>query len=258
MTVTRVTVAEGIELHVEVDGGGPALVLLNGANHNVRQWDSVIGRLNHNYRTIRVDVRGVGLSTAGPAEHNTFEQYADDIMIVCDELNCGRSLLWGTAWGARVALVTAARNPERFNRVVLGDLAIDPADPAAQKAGVVAAKAARADAGIEEVARLDEATRHLDPEATARTMAATRLHPDLMPFVQQLTMPTLIATGDHDANLTSSRRALAGLRHGRLVVIPLSGHAALRQRPDVVVDLVAPFLAEDNDSGQHHDPGHRN
>lgn len=243
MTRSRVRVADEIELDVEVGGSGPGLVLLNGANHNIRQWDPVIERLNADHQTIRIDMRGVGRSDAGPGEHNTFEQYADDIMTVCDHVGSDRNLLWGTAWGARVALVTAARNPDRFSRVVLGDLAIDPADPAAQKAGASAAKVARAEAGIDEVERVHAATQHDDPEATARTMAATRLHPDLMPFVERLTMPTLIATGDHDANLESSRRALSGLADGRLVVIPLAGHAALRQRPDLVVDLVAPFLA---------------
>lgn len=242
--IERIPVADGVELHVEHGGDGPDLVLLNGARHNVRQWDRVIERLQARYRTICIDVRGVGRSSAGPPESYRFEQYADDIIAVCDHLGVEGSLLWGTAWGARVALVTAARNPDRFRRVVLGDLAIDPADPAAQRAGAVAAKGARAEASVSEVPRVAEATDHLDPEAMDRALAATRHHRDLMPFIERLTMPTLIATGDHDPNLQSSRRALAGLADGRLIVIPLAGHAALRQRPDLVVDLVTPFLAE--------------
>lgn len=241
--VERIAVAVGIELHVEYGGDGPDLILLNGARHTVRQWDRVIDRLNAAHRTIRIDMRGVGQSSPGPIGDNRFEQYADDIIAVCDHLDAERCLLWGTAWGARVALVTAARHPDRFRRVVLGDLAIDPADPEAQKAGALAARAAREQAGVVEVARVPGATDHLDPDAMVATMAATGLHRDLLPFVERLTMPTLVVTGDHDPNLRSSRRAVAALADGRLIVVPLSGHAALRQRPELVVELVAPFLA---------------
>ncbi len=242
MAVMRIPVAEDVELHVEVGGTGPNLVLLSGAGHNVRQWDPVIDRLGANFRTIRIDVRGIGESSAGPPEDNTFERYALDVIAVCEHLDIDDSLLWGTAWGARVALVTAATNPARFSRVVLGDLAIDPADPKAQRDGAVAAKAARAAAGIAEVPRIEAATEHLLPKQVPKTIAATTLHRDLMPFVAELPMPTLIATGDHDPNLTSSRRALPALADGELVVIPLAGHAAIRQRPELVVDLVEPFL----------------
>ncbi len=242
MTVERVLVADDIELHVEIDGGGQDLVLLNGAGHNVRQWDPVIERLAAKFRTIRIDVRGVGESSPGPTADNTFERYADDIIAVCDHLDVDRALLWGTAWGARVALVTAARSPKRFTKVVLGDLSIDPADPATQKAGAIAAKTARAAAGVPEADRVPAATEHANPDEVPKTLAAAAKHTDLMPFVERLTMPTLIATGDHDPNIESSRRAVASLIDGRLVVIPLAGHAAMRQRPDLIVDLVEPFL----------------
>lgn len=105
---------------------------------------------------------------------------------------------------------------------MLSDLGITPADVDAQKAGRVAAKAARASAGIEEVAPPAGTSDHLDRDAALAALNATRLHKDLMPFVERIEAPTLIATGEFDPNLESSRRSLTGLRNGRLEVLPLT------------------------------------
>jgi len=69
--MTRV---DGVELHVEVDESGPALMLVNGAFCTVRQWDGIVGRLAESFRVIRHDVRGTGRSAAGPDDGYTFER----------------------------------------------------------------------------------------------------------------------------------------------------------------------------------------
>ena len=142
-----------------------------------------------------------------------------------------------------LALVTAARNPDRFTRLVLGDLAIDPADREAQKAGVAEAKRARARAGLAEIKRPEGIGDHADAEEATKAVAATQLHPDLAPFVDRLPMPTLIVTGEYDPNLPSSRRALGLLANGQLDIVEMAGHAALLQRPEAVLAAVLPFLA---------------
>jgi len=231
-----------VELQVEVDGSGPVLALVNGAFCNLRQWDGILDELTPHFTVIRHDVRGTGRSPAGPAEENTFEQYAQDLVAIVRAEGYERFSLWGMAWGARVALVAAAQFPEAIDRLVLSDLGIDPADTEAQKAGVTAAKAARAEAGIAEVDQPDGAFDHDDPDAAARALRATFLHPDLFPFVEQIVAPTLIATGEFDPNIVSSRRALNGLADGRLVELQLAEHGSVLRRPRTVLDAVLPFL----------------
>jgi pimeloyl-ACP methyl ester carboxylesterase len=55
-------------------------------------------------------------------------------------------------------------------------------------------------------------------------------------------VPTLIATGDHDPNLISSRRALVALADARLEVLPLTAHGSVMQRPELVAETVLGFL----------------
>lgn len=231
-----------MELRVRVDGAGPALALVNGAWCNLGQWDPLVDRLGRHFTVIRHDVRGTGHSRPGPFDENTFEHYADDLVELVADRGFERFTLWGMAWGARVALMTAARHPDAVERLVLSDLGIDPADVEAQKAGVEAAKQARVEAGIDEVAKPPGAFDQADREATARTLAATNLHPDLLPVVERVAAPTLIATGEYDPNLVSSRRALAGLADGRLIELALTEHGSVVRRPQLVLDSVLPFL----------------
>ncbi len=202
-------------------------------------------RLAEDFTVIRHDVRGTGQSAGSGRERYTFEQYAEDAVALLDHVGAGGpAIAWGMAWGARVALMIAARHAERISRVVLSDLGIDPADVEAQKAGYVAARHARAAAGIEEIEKPEGFNVHRDMKQARRAMAATMLHPDLMPVARQVRQPVLIATGEHDPNMPSSRRALAGLADARLEVLALTGHGSLLQRPGYVLDRVLPFLLE--------------
>ncbi len=236
---------DGVPLNARVDGEGPPLLLFNGAYCTVHQWDLVVPGLAEHFTVIRHDIRGSGQSSGGERDRYTFEQYAADAVALLDHTGAsGPAHVWGMAWGARVALMVAARHRERVARVVLSDLGIDPADVEAQKAGYVAAREARAEAGIAEVAKPSGFNTHRDVKAARRAMAATALHPDLMPVVRAVKQPVLIATGEHDPNMASSRRALGGLDDGRLEVLPLTGHGSVLQRPDLVLARVLPFLLE--------------
>ena len=81
-------------------------------------------------------------------------------------------------------------------------------------------------------------------DAARQAMAATLRHPDLMPWVLRVKAPVLIATGEHDPNLVSSRRALAGFADARLEVLPLTGHGSVLQRPALACEVAMGFLAE--------------
>lgn len=231
------------ELNVDMSGSGPALVLVNGAWCNLHQWDRLVDRLAEHFTVIRHDVRGTGQSAGGPDDEYTFEHYAEDVVGLVNDAGFERFSVWGMAWGARVAVMTAAVHGARIDRVVLSDLGIDPADVDAQKQGRVDAKAARVEAGVDEASPIDGAFDHADRDLALRALNATRLHPDLMPFVERISLPTLIATGEFDPNLVSSRRALAGLSDGRLEVLPLTEHGSVLHRADGVLEVVVPFLA---------------
>ena len=127
----------GAQLRVSIKGPADSqatVLLFNGAFCNLTMWDAAVPMLNAaGVRTIAHDCRGVGESFPAPkdivgSEQFTFEQYADDAAALLDTLGVKSVVAWGTAWGARPAmvfvpnLVCALRHRARTDGVCLYDL----------------------------------------------------------------------------------------------------------------------------------------
>ena len=74
------------------------------------------------------------------------------------------------------------------------------------------------------------------PQALA---AAARFN--LPEAVTALTMPVLVATGDHDPNLASSRDLVDRALNARLEVLENVGHGSVLQRPDLTAKTFMHF-----------------
>jgi pimeloyl-ACP methyl ester carboxylesterase len=74
---------------------------------------------------IAPDLRGRGLS-AKPAHGYNLMQHVEDVLALSDALGLGRLNLVGYSMGARIALILAALNPDRANRLVLVDAGGEP------------------------------------------------------------------------------------------------------------------------------------
>jgi abhydrolase domain-containing protein 6 len=99
-------------------GSGPALVFLHGAGDNAGTWFHVARSLAARYRLVIPDLAGHGESApaSGPIP------FADILggleAVVEHEAGGGRVTLVGNSLGAWLAMVFAARHPERVERVV--------------------------------------------------------------------------------------------------------------------------------------------
>jgi DNA-binding winged helix-turn-helix (wHTH) protein/pimeloyl-ACP methyl ester carboxylesterase len=116
--------AEGINLAVAVCGHGlPVVKTANWMNHVEFDWQSpvwspLLRRLAQQFRLIRYDERGTGLSDWDVADIS-FETFVRDLETVVDALRLDRFAIFGNAQGAAVAIVYAVRHPERVSRLVL-------------------------------------------------------------------------------------------------------------------------------------------
>ncbi|MYE14548.1 MAG: alpha/beta fold hydrolase [Gammaproteobacteria bacterium] len=230
-------------LHAEADGpqDAPAVLLWHGANCTLRSWDLVVARLADRYRLIRFDVRGHGESApaADPDTGYTFERYADDANGLLEHFGVRRCHVWGFAWGARSALAYAALHPGRAVSAALYDASIGQPDVKAQREGTREAVRRQRAAGIR-FQPPEGWNVHADPDAAQASLAAMRRF-DLPAAIDRLTMPVLIATGDLDPNLASSRDLVARAADARLVVLADVGHGSVLQRPDLSVETWLEF-----------------
>ncbi|WP_336980833.1 alpha/beta hydrolase [Altererythrobacter fulvus] len=106
-------------LAYRVDGpeDAPALLCIHGSWDDHHSWDGMAHRLP-TLRTIRYDRRGHSLSSAPPGQGRLSED-VDDALALLDALGIESANVIGHSYGANVAIVLAARAPERVTALFL-------------------------------------------------------------------------------------------------------------------------------------------
>jgi len=114
--------ANGIRIHYEERGTGPAMVWAHGLCGSLHGWDATMGFFQDRYRVIAYDARGHGQSEILDRP----EAYSQDIMVedmrgVMDVLGITQAIVGGHSMGSNVALNFALCYPERcFGLIPVG------------------------------------------------------------------------------------------------------------------------------------------
>uniref|UniRef100_A0A7S4QP14 AB hydrolase-1 domain-containing protein n=1 Tax=Alexandrium monilatum TaxID=311494 RepID=A0A7S4QP14_9DINO len=243
--------------------GGPSpparacsILAFNGAYCNTAQWRHAANLwASAGVRCILQDVRGSGESAAASLDEVrgqfTFDRYCEDAAALLQHLGIDKVVVVGMAWGARPALLFAARYPGTSEACVLYDLSLGNSltteHLGAQRYSLALArdKLARL-GGLGEPPDTDkDFNRHADQHMAARAMAATSKKPydDYLAFmeiaVDKVLCPTLVAMGEFDPNLvvkeggarTVVERMRQRLPGAELRVLEAAGHASVRSTP---------------------------
>ncbi|MDQ3615711.1 MAG: alpha/beta hydrolase [Actinomycetota bacterium] len=247
-------------LHHQVEGAGPALLLLHAGVGDLRMWDAQVGELSSaGFTVVRCDLRGFGGSvlTTGASYSE-----AEDVLSLLEYLDIEMFSLVAASYGGHVALQVATAVAHRVESMVLLAPAAELVDPDESLRALWEEEGRLMEAGD-----LDGATElnvriWLGPEADddARTLVR-RMQLDA--FVQQaavgevdnrelpvaldrLTMPTTILVGAHDlAFFTRTARKLANrLLHARLVELSWAGHLPSLERPTETTRLILDALSQ--------------
>ena len=256
---------DGIRLHVQVDGDGPAsLVLVHGWLSTGAVFRRQAEALAPRARVVRPDVRGFGRSDQ-PSDGCTVSDLVDDVLAVLDEAADGPVVLAGWSMGATIAVHVAVRHPDRVARLVLLDptpqlVAGDgwddaiPPESAQGLAGLLqqdyeaGARAFLGDvlnAPGEEVF-LDELLE--EARTTTAQAAGTTLEPTggarHQEVFSQVRHPTLVVVGEHDRICppAAARWTAENVPGARLHVVEGAGHAPFLAGADEVTGLLAQEL----------------
>ena len=121
---------QGINLHYRDEGlnpvthpDAPVLVLLHGIMASLHTWDGWVDTLKDDFRIIRVDIPGFGLT--GPYADGIYniKRSMDMIDQLTNELNISSFSLAGNSMGGFISWSFAANYPEKVERLVLLDAA---------------------------------------------------------------------------------------------------------------------------------------
>lgn len=107
--------ARGVRLRYRDEGRGPAVIFLHGWTLDLDQWDPQAAALAKEFRVVRLDRRGFGVSSGRPS---TGEDAAD-IFALCRHLDIDCVALVGMSQGARAALQFAHAHPRMTSCFIL-------------------------------------------------------------------------------------------------------------------------------------------
>jgi pimeloyl-ACP methyl ester carboxylesterase len=114
-TTSSATVSvNGIDLYYEERGSGPPLLVIPGLSGT----GFTIPALEPHFRSITLDNRGAGRSSAPPGPYTT-RLMADDAAALLDHLGIDRAHVLGFSLGGMIAQELALAHPERVGRLVL-------------------------------------------------------------------------------------------------------------------------------------------
>ena len=111
----------GMPVHYRDEGSGPAVLLLHGTGASLHTWDGWIDILKHDFRIIRLDLPGFGLTGPDPSNDYRVGRYVEFISEFVEALNLDSFHIAGNSLGGRIAWNFALAYPDRVSKLILID-----------------------------------------------------------------------------------------------------------------------------------------
>jgi len=257
----RKTVSDGVEIHYEIRGEGPAILFHTGAGGDSRIWEDA-GYVDAlpGFRKILVDQRGRGRSgRPDGVDAHRMEHCVSDVAAVLDDAGVNSAAFWAYSNGILVGLAFGVAHPKRIEALVgIGTLPyydlcdLPPIeDPQAFieeqiTRGGVSAEVDRfmGEEGERFPAAIDRNVRDGDPRMYALGRLARRSWQGPKSLYASFGPAALILAGETESDEGETERSVAEMPQAQFVRIPGVGHLASFYRSDLIVPRVLPFLRE--------------
>ncbi len=263
--------AGALKLHYEQWGDGPrTVVALHGTSLHGKVWYWLAQALPREYRLIGLDQRSHGDSERASPGQYTVDHYCADLEAFADSMNLDRFSIVGSSLGSRVALLYAARHPERVESMGLLDLSFEMPTVASEHMVHAHITRPRTFANFEEAVAFSKTLpqrlrftddihrrtlegdlqRHADgtwewryeKEAAIETLRCAAR--DMWDSVRAVRTPTTILRGaDSDVLIPSTvERLKKEFRGVRIVDVPNAGHSIWGDNPEFTAQALVDML----------------
>ena len=235
------------------------IVFVNSLGTDLRIWDEVVARFRNEFRILRYDLRGHGLSDAPPAPYS-IDDHVADLAALLDACGIKSAVVVGLSVGGMIAQALAARRPSLVSLLLLCDTAHKIGTPEMWNARMNAIR----EGGLASIANsllerwFSSEFRQTHPaelsgyrnmltrtpaEGYIGTCAALR-DTDLTLTASRLTQPTLCLVGVEDAStppeLVKSLSEL--IPNAAFKTIPGAGHLPCIEQPGLLAFPLEAFV----------------
>ena len=260
---------DGLQVHYRDEGQGFPVVLLHGAASSLFTWDAWAADLSKNYRVIRYDLPGFGLTGPNATKDYSMAWHVRFLQALLDKLNVPPCALAGNSFGGRIAWEFAYAHPERVTKLILVDASGYPVP----ERKILAMRLARMPVigpilghatprffvamtvrqTYGDPSRVTDALvdRYYDLILRAGNREAVGIlnrtpMTDPSARIRALEVPALILWGSDDRGIpvTFAERFHRDIRHSRVIVYRGVGHLPMEEIPAETVRDMRAFLAE--------------
>lgn len=260
METTFITCGDGCQLHYRFDGpeDAPVLVLSNSLGTAMSMWEPQLARFTKDFRVLRYDQRGHGLSDA-PRGAYSMDRLGRDVVELLDALELQHVNFCGLSLGGMTGQWLGIRCPERLQRLVLANTSPFMGPPSAwderitmvYQQGLASLAEASAQrwftpeflaAQPRQVATFQARLAGCSQVGYAGCCAAIR-DMDMRPSLGLIPVPCLVIGGENDPATPRdhSEALLQGIPGAVLTMLP-AAHLSNVEQPDAFADAMLGFI----------------
>ena len=269
---TQMMEVDGLKVHYKETGpqDAPVLLLLHGFGSSLQTWDEWSVKLDPQYRVIRLDLPGFGLTGANPSNDYSEENDVAILTHFADKLGLNKFSVIGHSMGGKMAWSLAASQPDRVQALVLmapdgfpeaKDIGSKPYEvPAVMgliqyflpkyfvKKSIEPAFVDTGSLNDALVSRYYDMLRAPGVRGAILARSNQTIYTDPVPRLQKIKAPTLLIWGEQDQMIPSSNaQSYAGvLLNSTTVLVPKLGHLLQEEQPEKGLTAVTQFLDAQN------------
>ena len=256
--------AGDIQIYCELHGAGDqTLTLIRGLGADLCAWFAQVSAFSKHFRTLVFDNRGAGRSDKPDAPYS-IRQMAADVKALLDALQIERTALLGISMGGMIAQEFAIHYPEKLSCLILGcrsfggpQSVVLPKDmfdailagPVAdegvrqlQERALYSAATIRDNRGLI-AAHAEARSKFPMPRFALMRQAAALFNHDAADRIDQIRVPTLVATGREDRLIPPANSGLIAKRIPGAILKEFSGgHVFTSESADAFNDCAIDFV----------------
>jgi pimeloyl-ACP methyl ester carboxylesterase len=268
VTSQDVVKVDGLNVHYKDTGpkDAPVVLLLHGFGSSLQTWDVWAAQLEKDYRVIRLDLPGFGLT--GPSPLHDYSERGDLATLThfVDQLGVASYSIIGHSMGGKMAWSLAAADAKRVNALVLiaPDGFPEAKDIGTKPYAVPGIMGMMKFCLPKYLVRKSIEPAFFDPNALSDSLvdryydmlrapgvraailerANQTTYTDPVPRLMKITAPTLLIWGEKDRMIPSSNAQSYAkvLPSSKTVLLPNLGHLVQEEQPELALTHVTDFL----------------